>query len=370
MTRPLNLVQYADLAKKCCPLGTWNYISSGSEDETTKSYNRVAFSRWMLKPRMLSGCTSVDLSVSLFDQILPNPILLAPIGYQGFVHSDAEVASIRGANAAQSLMVVSTMSNCSLEEIASESIQPLWFQIYCMKDKGLTLSLVQRAEDAGYKALVITVDTPRLGRRERDLSMSGELMSQLLPGNLPKDIVQKLGTLSFKAIVDNLFDAAIDWSTVSWLRKQTKLPVILKGILTVEDAEKAIRLGADGIVVSNHGGRQLDCAPASLDVLPDIMKIARGRCKVLLDGGIRRGTDILKARALGADAVLIGRPFLWGLICHGIKGVEDILTILKDELEHAMVLCGQSSWEKIDDSLIAINQSISYFDCRKQTSYE
>jgi isopentenyl diphosphate isomerase/L-lactate dehydrogenase-like FMN-dependent dehydrogenase len=193
--------------------------------------------------------------------------------------------------------------------------------------------------------------------------MCSELIDLLTPGSLPKEIIQKIGTSSFSAIVEQLFDSALDWKTVSWLKNQTKLPILLKGILTIEDAEKAVSLGVDAIIVSNHGGRQLDYAPASLDALPDIVKTVHGQCRVLLDGGIRRGTDILKARALGADAVLIGRPVLWGLICNGTKGVEHILAILRDELEHAMFLCGQSSWEKIDSSLISVNQSILCRSC-------
>ena len=362
--KPANLAQYAELAKKQSDSVTWDYIAAGSEDESTIAYNRIAFSRWVLKPRVLTGCKNIDLSVSLFGRTLPSPILLAPIGYQKFVHADGELATIRAASTTKNLMVVSTMSNYSLEDIANQASESHWFQLYCMKDRELTLSLVRRAENAGYSAIVITVDTPRLGRRERDLSMGSALMNQLSPGNLPPHITSTLNSLPFSTIVDKLFDSVLDWDTIAWLKNQTKLPVLLKGLLCTADAEQAASLGIDGIIVSNHGGRQLDASPASLDVLSDIVNALKGKCKILLDGGVRRGTDILKARALGADAILIGRPILWGLICNGEKGVEHLLTLLKDELENAMLLCGQSSWEKVDNSLIGVNHSEPCCACR------
>ncbi len=355
---PVCLKQYAARAKNNTSQGVWNYIAGGSEDENTLEYNRLAFSRWVLRPRVLSGCKSVDMSLSLFGQRLDSPILLAPIGYQGLIHANAELETMRGSHATQSVMVVSTMSNCSLESIAEESVVPPWFQLYCMKDKALNHSMIQRAEKAGYSALVITVDAPKLGRRERDLSMNSAKMSQLWPENFSKDILKNQSDLSFNTIVSELFEPAIDWSMVAWIKEKTRLPLILKGILTFEDAEKAVLLGVNGVIVSNHGGRQLDTAPASLDVLSEIVQAVDGRCSVLLDGGIRRGTDVLKARALGADAVLVGRPLLWGLICGGASGVAHVLQILNDELEHAMFLSGQSSWEKVDRSLIASNHTL------------
>lgn len=362
--RLINLAEYELHAKKYTTPASWNFIASGSEDESTLIFNRMAFSKWVFRPRVLSGSASVDLCVSLFGQTFSSPILVAPMGYHGLIHKDAELATVRGANAAKAQMIVSTMSNYSLETIASEASEPIWFQIYCMKDRELTSSLIRRAEDSGYSALVVTVDTPRLGRRERQVvNEKDSSIGSLSPANLPKDIIQKLGELSFSDMVEQLFDSMIDWNAVSWLMKQTKLPVMLKGILTAEDAKQAVRLGVDGIIVSNHGGRQLDGASASLDALPEIVEAVDGRCSILFDGGIRRGTDILKARALGADAVLIGRPILWGLACNGADGVADVLNLLKNELEHAMVLSGQSSWRLVDRSLIAENQLFSYGNC-------
>ncbi|WP_141618169.1 alpha-hydroxy acid oxidase [Myxococcus sp. AB036A] len=357
-SNPVNLAEYARLARKRAEPSAWDFIAGGSDDERTLAANRAAFERWTLRPRILSGRDTVDVSVHLFGRTLASPLLVAPIGYQGLAHPAAEVATVQGAGAAHTAMVVSTMSNRTLEDLARAASAPLWFQLYCLKDPGLTLSLVRRAESAGYEALVITVDMPRMGRRERDLRNGFALPAHLRPSNLLMEASPELhrsqqGTSGVALHVGQLFDAALSWSTVERLKQQTALPVLLKGVLTREDAQRAASVGIDGIIVSNHGGRQLDGAPASLDVLPEVVEGAGGRCRILLDGGIRRGTDVLKARALGADAVLIGRPIMWGLIARGAEGVTDVLRLLRAELEQALALCGQSRWTEIDRSLVA-----------------
>jgi len=351
----LNIADYAKAAKASCPEALLAYINSGSEDEITVAANRSAFLKWRFKPPVLSGCVDIDLSMNLFGQQLASPIILAPVGCQGLIHPDGELASVRAADATQCVMTVSTMSTFSIEDIAAQSHAQHWFQLYCMKDHELTLSLIRRAELAGYRCLVVTVDTPRLGRREKSIRSPLSVKTDLTIGNFSKQTLHHTNLSSFLAIVEQLFDSAINWQTIAWVKNQTKLPLLLKGILTQEDAEQAIAHGVDGIIVSNHGGRQLDGAIASLDSLAEITKIVAGRCKILFDGGIRRGTDVLKARALGADAILIGRPFLWGLALKGCEGVKQVINLLKDELEHAMFLCGQSSWSQVDSSLVALN---------------
>jgi 4-hydroxymandelate oxidase len=263
----------------------------------------------------------------------------------------------RAAGAAGTVMVVSTMSNRTLEDIAAAASGPLWFQLYAMKDKELTRSLIQRAEAAGYRALVLTVDTPRMGRRERDMRNGFALPEDLVPANLPRAAAAPVhqreeGASAIARHVQQAFDDALSWETLAWILGSTRLPVVLKGVLTGEDAARAAREGVSGIIVSNHGGRQLDGVPATLDALGEVAEAAGGRAEVFLDGGVRRGTDVLKARALGARAVLVGRPALWGLMARGEAGAAHVLELFRAEIEHAMVLAGRARWDDIDATLV------------------
>lgn len=354
---PIQVLDYEPLARARVDSSIWDFLAGGAEDEVTLGENRAAFRRFFFRPRMLAGVDVPDIGVTVMGTSLRCPLMVAPVGYQGLVHRDGECATARVAGAMGILMVVSTMSNRTLEDIAAAASGPLWFQLYVMKDRGLTRSLVQRAEDAGYRALVVTVDAPRLGRRERDIRNQFALPPHLEPANLHRRDSATLhkshsGTSAIAQHVLGEFDPRLHWDTLAWIMESTRLPVILKGILTAEDAARACDMGVRGIIVSNHGGRQLDGAIASLDALPAIVAEVGDRCEILLDGGIRRGTDILKARALGARAVLVGRPVLWGLLAGGETGMKHVLELLCTELEHAMVLAGQTHWSDISRTLV------------------
>ncbi len=356
-TLPVNVTDYESLARTCTDAAVWDFIAGGSEDEVTLAENRAAFRRFLLRPRVLTGVGAADVGATVLGESLTCPIMVAPIGYQGLVHADGECAAARVAGAFGTVMVVSTMSNRTLEDIAAASSGPLWFQLYVMKDRGLTRSLIQRAEAAGFRALVVTVDAPRLGRRERDLRNGFALPEHLEPANLRSghtkavhEIEQGVSAIARHVLQE--FDTRLSWETLSWILESTRLPVVLKGVLTAEDAERAVRAGVRGIIVSNHGGRQLDGAIPSLDALPEVAEAVGDRCELFLDGGIRRGTDILKARALGARAVLVGRPALWGLLARGEAGMKHVLDLLSAELEHAMVLAGCARWNDIDRTLV------------------
>jgi isopentenyl diphosphate isomerase/L-lactate dehydrogenase-like FMN-dependent dehydrogenase len=316
----------------------WDYYQSGVDDEVTLRANRSAFERIRLRPRVLVDVNTCDMRTTLLGTTVSMPILIAPTGFHCLAHPEGECVTAQAAGNVDTLMIASSSATRSLEDIARAARGPLWFQLYFYGRKNAG-SLVQRAEVAGYRALVITVDAPRWGRKERAMRSSFSLPSHLVEANF-----------SGEEDVDEY--AAITWEGLDWLRSLTALPIILKGILTAEDAVLAIEHGVDGIVVSNHGGRQLDSVPASIEALPEVVEAAGGRCEIYLDGGIRRGTDILKALALGARAVLIGRPILWGLAANGLEGVSHVLELLRAELELAMALAGRPTLASIDRSLV------------------
>lgn len=332
MTRLVTLGDYERAAREKIAAAAWEYIDSGAGDEHTLRWNREAFDRIALSPRMLNDVTTVDTSVSVLGCDLAHPILLAPIAAHSLAHRDGEVATAAGARAARAGMVLSSYTSKPVEDVVAAGASPLWFQLY-IQEKAATRDLVSRVAEAGCTALCVTVDTPRLGARDR-LARSGFEFPSLPyrtsePGNNP-----------------------CTWDDIAWIRSAAEIPVILKGILHPDDAELAIRAGASGIIVSNHGGRNLDTAPASIDALPAVADRVRGRIPVLMDGGIRRGTDVVKAIALGASAVLIGRPYLHGLAVGGAAGVADVVDILRRELEQAMALLGRPSITKLDRSAI------------------
>jgi 4-hydroxymandelate oxidase len=284
------------------------------------------------------------------------PVILAPTALNRLGHPEGELAAARAAHAAGTAMAVSTTASSTLEEVRSASDGPLWFQLYVYRDRDVTHDLVRRAEVAGYSALVLTVDMPRMGRRERDLRNQFTLPAGVSIRNLERsgrgDLARWPVGSSFMQYVHDLLDPSLTWASIEWLRGITSLPILIKGILAPDDAERAMQVGAAGIVVSNHGGRQLDGAIATIDALPDIAARVAGRITVLMDGGVRRGTDVLKALALGADAVLVGRPYLWGLAADGERGVRRVLQLLRDELELAMALAGCPTIADIDRSLV------------------
>ena len=331
-----------------------NYVFAGAGAEQTMRANRAAFERYRIVPRMLRDVAERDLSTTVLGTAMPAPLMLAPIGVQKVVHDDGELASARAAAALGVPMVVSTASHFSMEEIAEAGGEaPRWFQLYWPNDRSLAESFVGRAEAGGYGAIVLTVDTFVPGWKPRDLQQAWlPFLNGMGVANYFQDPVFRAGlekapeedpgaaTGHFLGVQAN---PSLSWDDLDWLRERTSLPIVLKGIQHVEDAREAARRGIDGIVVSNHGGRQVDGAIASLDALPPIAEAVGGDLAILFDSGIRSGADALKALALGADAVLLGRPYVWGLALEGQAGVETVLKMVLAELDLTMALCGYTS---------------------------
>jgi isopentenyl diphosphate isomerase/L-lactate dehydrogenase-like FMN-dependent dehydrogenase len=355
---PINVSEYEALARERIEAGVWAFYQGGSDDEVTLRANRSAFERIRLRPRVLVDVSSIDMGTTMLGTPVRMPIAVAPSASHAAAHPEGELATAHGAMVAGALMIASTVSNYPLEEIANAARAaggytgeaPLWFQLYMYEDTSLTVDLVQRAQAAGYRAIVLTVDLPRLGNREWD-----KRHNKLNPGP-----PQGYRAGNFKTGTDgdgSPFNQRLTWKTVDWLRGITPLPIVLKGILTAEDAALAVQHGVAGIVVSNHGGRQLDGVPATIEALPEVtaaVEQAGGKCEVYLDGGVRRGTDVLKALALGARAVLVGRPILWGLAVNGSAGVTSVLEILRSELELDMALAGRPTVASIDRTLVRL----------------
>jgi isopentenyl diphosphate isomerase/L-lactate dehydrogenase-like FMN-dependent dehydrogenase len=337
MTEPASFVtvdDYEPIARERLPADVYDYLAGGAGDEWTLLENHRAFERWTLRPRFLRAVGEPDPSCEVLGTRVSAPILVAPWAYQRLVHPDGELATARAAAAAATIMVVSTTTMDYLEEVAAAAPGPKWWQLYVFDDRNATAAMLDRVVAAGFEAICLTVDFPTNGLRHRD-TRSGFQM----PIGLPDD--------------ELTYDPMLSWDDLGWIRERTPgLPLVVKGILTAEDAILAADAGVDAIVVSNHGGRQLDSSPATITVLPEIVDAVGGRMPVLLDGGIRRGTDVLKALALGARAVLIGRPCAWGLAVAGEEGVIDVLRILREELRNAMALSGCRSLEEIASSLV------------------
>ena len=354
---PVNVLDFEAIAREKMTPSAYDYYAGGAEDEITVSENRNAFRRIALRPRVLAGTATVDTSIDLLGLSLSHPIALAPTAFNRLAHPDGELAAARAAGKAGALMCCSTIASTSIEDIAAAATGPLWFQLYIYRDRDVTRDLVARAEAAGCRAIVLTVDTPQLGRRERDMRGGFTLPTGIGMRNLERygtpDAMRWAQSSSFTEYVHKLLDAGLTWDDVAWLRSVTKLPLLIKGVLTAEDAGLALDAGASGIVVSNHGGRQLDSAMATIDALPSIATRVAGRAPVLLDGGIRRGTDVFKALALGARAVLIGRAYLWGLAADGEAGVARVLEMLRTELELTMALAGCPAVSSITPAHVA-----------------
>lgn len=341
----ISLNDFERKAKEILPKTAYEYYTSGACDEITHHRNQQAYRDLCLIPRVLIDVSTRKLTTTLFGCSISSPILIAPTAFHGMATPTAELATAQAAKAMQTIMVASTMANTTLEEIAKASSENLWFQLYLLNDREATVDLIKRAELADYKALVITVDAQVLGIREADLRNQFKLPNHLTLKNLEKYFDNS--NEKTKAGSQELFNKCLTWHDIEWLRSITKLPILLKGILHSKDAKLAVEMGVAGIIVSNHGGRHLDTTLTTVEALPAIVEAVAGKIPVLIDGGIRRGTDIAKALALGADAVLIGRPILWGLAVNGWQGALQILTILKNEFDTAMALCGISSIEEL-----------------------
>jgi 4-hydroxymandelate oxidase len=335
---PLSLRQIEDEARRRLAPAVYDFFAGGAGDEVTLRANEAAFARTDLVPRVLRGDRARELEATLLGRRVAQPVVVAPTAFHRLAHPDGELATARAAAKAGVIMVLSMASTVPVEDVA-EAGADLWFQLYVQPDLGFTESLVRRAEAAGCGALVVTVDSPVFGRRERDLR-NGFL--DLPPGMACAHMDGR----------DIVFRSDLSWDHVDWLRSVTTLPIVLKGVMHPQDARLAISHGVDALAVSNHGGRQLDTVPATIEVLPSISGAVEGRVPLLLDGGIRRGTDVVKALALGADAVAIGRPVLWGLAARGEDGVTLVLELLRAEVDSALALCGCRSPRDVGADLI------------------
>jgi 4-hydroxymandelate oxidase len=356
---PVNLMEYESRARERMDAAAYDYIAGASCDECTLAENRRAFERLWIRPRMLVDVSHVDMRASVLGVPIAQPILLAPTALNRLAHPDGELAAARAAGAAATIMVASTVATYTLEEIAAAATGPLFFQLYMCKDRGVTRELVERATKAGYRALVLTVDLPYLGRRERDVRRAftlpqGVSIRNFESGDYELAAAHTLRDATFDQHARYLFDPSVTWDVIGWLRSISPLPVLVKGVLTPDDAREAIDHGVDGIIVSNHGGRQLDGVEPTIVALPRVAEAVDGRVELLVDGGIRRGTDVLKALALGARAVLIGRAYLYGLAVGGEAGVRHVLDLLRGELELAMALSGRPSLAHIDRALVSL----------------
>ncbi len=357
---PLNLFELESVAEQKLPKNAWAYYASGADDEVALRANRTAFVRRTIDHRVLVDVSVRDTKTRVLGVDLSMPVIVAPTAFHKMAHADGELATARAARAEGTAMTLSSLSNTDVEDVAAAHPSGTFFQLYVYRDREATLGLVRRAEAAGCRALVLTVDAPLLGRRERDVRNAFALPDSLKVKNLVPagygDLEKRMGASGLASYFASLIDPSLSWKDLAWLRSITKLPLAIKGIVRVDDAKRARDEGANAIVVSNHGGRQLDASPATLDALAPIADVVGRDLEVLMDGGVRRGTDVLKALALGAKAVLVGRPILWGLAWDGERGARFVLETLRRELDLAMALAGCPSLESVTRDLISHSQ--------------
>jgi len=338
--RRVNVDDFEEAARARLEPGAFGYFAGGAGDEHTLHGNSTAFERWQLRPRVLVDVATVSTAARVLGTEVAFPLLVAPTAFQRLADPEGELATARAAAAAGTVMTLSTLSSVSPAELAAAAPgAPQWFQLYWSTDRGFTKELVESAAEAGHSALVLTVDFPVAGRRERDLRASFALPDDLPLPNLPVRIERE----DFHANLGRIVDSTITWRDLEWLQSCSPLPLVLKGILTVEDALLAAEHGAAAVIVSNHGGRQLDGVSPALDALPEVVEAVGERVEVLVDGGIRRGTDVLKALALGARAAMSGRAVLWGLAAGGEEGARQVLELLRAEIEAGLKLLGCAS---------------------------
>jgi 4-hydroxymandelate oxidase len=349
MSAPVNVADYFEQAAEKVDPKVWCFFEGGAGDEVTLRANVGAYRRWRFRPRVLVDVGQVSAATTVLGTPVSMPVLVAPFAFQRLLHPEGEVATARAAAAAGTLMCVSTTTTSAHDEIAAVAgSSPRWLQLYVLRDRQRTLDHIAEARAHGYSALALTVDLPVLGRRERDLRLGFEL-----PPDLPLPYLKgKDPSVPMTFAEQVQVSPSLTWRDLEWITSASGMPLILKGIVTREDAMLAVDHGVDGIIVSNHGGRQLDGAPATLDALPEVVEAVAGRCEVYVDGGIRRGTDVLKALALGARATLIGRPVASGLAVGGEAGVLDVLTMLHDEIELGLALIGCTSPAEVTRSHI------------------
>jgi L-lactate dehydrogenase (cytochrome) len=365
------------VARRRLPRGVFDYIDGGAEDERSVANNVAGFARIEFRPNVLRDVSAVDVSTTLLGRPVSMPLVLAPTGYTRLTHSQGELSVARAASRAGIPYSLSTMSTRSIEEVAAVSSGAKWFQVYTWKDRGLVRELVERAAAAGYEALWLTVDTAVLGRRERDARRGFSIPPRIGPGTILDGIVHPAWTLDFLThepltfanvahlperadggdmgrgqYVMHNFDQKLSWTDVEWLQSVWDGPIVLKGIQTVEDAVRATEMGVQGIGLSNHGGRQLDDAPAPIELVEPVAQAVQGRAAIICDGGVRRGSDVVKALALGANACSIGRPYLYAMGAAGERGVDQLLAFFREGIERTMALSGRTSIHEIDRCLV------------------
>ncbi len=350
-TEPINLYELEAMAERSLEPNEWDYVAGGATDEITIARTRSVFDHIALRPRMLAGIPGADLGATVLGERIAAPFMLSPCGSHKRAHPDGELATARGAAAAGTILAVS--ANCSYppEEIARAADGPHWYQTYFYRDREQTADRVKMAEDNGYSAICVTLDAVWPPKRERNIRNSYQRLpraDEAKIGGPEKELAKFNAGISSRSRVD----PGATWDYVAWLRSVTNLPIVFKGVITAEDAALCAEHGVDGLIVSNHGGRNLDTTIPTIEALPEVARAAGGKVEVYLDGGIRRGTDVVKALALGANAVMLGRPLFWGLAYAGDQGVAHMLDILRDEVETTMVMCGKGRVEDIGPDLI------------------
>lgn len=339
----LNVADYARAARRKLRKDVFDYYEGGALDEITLRENTAGWERLKLHYHVLAGVGPREMKTTVLGQHISLPVVVAPTAFHKLAYTEGEIAAAKAAKAIGTLFILSSLSNTAMEQVLAQAASPRWFQLYIYKDREITRALVQRAEAAAAEAIVLTVDAPGLGTRERDTRNRFTLPQGLTVENLAplgKGTLRQVSGSGLAAYVRDNFKSDLGFDDLDWLCGCTQLPVIVKGVCRGDDAHRVADHGARAIVVSNHGGRQLDTAPATCEVLPHVVDAAKDRCEIYVDGGVRRGSDVLKAIALGARAVLIGRPILWGLSVAGEQGATHVLEILRTELDEAMLLCG------------------------------
>ena len=355
---PINLYEYERLAKDLMSQPEWDFVEGGATDEITINRTREAFDSIMLRPRMLVDVDQRNLTTTVLGEKIDFPVMLCPAGHHGRAHSEGEIATVRAANEMNVGMILSSGSSVVMEDVASASSRPIWFQQYFYRDQAMTELMAHRAEDSGYSALCVTLDASVQSKRERNIR--NRYASRATPNydgmgseeDFSARTTYRPSSDDAPANVTGLVSPKVTWKEFDWLASKTDLPLIAKGVMTAEDAKLAVDHGVKAIIVSNHGGRSLDSTFATIEVLPEVAEIVDGKAEIYIDGGIRRGADIVKAIALGADAVLIGRPIFWGLAAGGTDGLKHLLGILRDELDSTMGLCGKPDIQSIDRTVV------------------
>ncbi len=344
---PINLFEFEELARERLPKEEYDYIAGGATDELSVDRNRRAYASWALRPRVLRDVSALDLSTTVLGKKAALPVLIAPCGGHKKAHPDGEFATFRAAAACGAIFTVSANASSSFEELAKAAAGRLWLQLYPFRDRAMTKEWLARAKTAGYEAVVVTLDSQWPPKRERDLRNNYKRMRGV---NFPK--APEGANLARRDGGAGGSDPAATWKDLEWIKSAADLPIVAKGIMTGEDAALCAEAGADAAIVSNHGGRHLDNTLATIEILPEAVAAVKGKIEILLDGGIRRGADVVKALALGAKAVFIGRPLFWGLAVDGERGVVRVLDILRDEIQIAMAKCGRPTIASIDSTVV------------------